>query len=96
MLLSRRDGGASSHRHPWLDQTARPRTVLVLAVELWPALFTRFSDATSLSQVRRAAGFVPFPFALAGGAAVLARLTHVLVLPAGLAAGIVLHHRHGR
>ena len=31
MLLSRRDGGAQAHRHPWLDQAARPRTVLVLA-----------------------------------------------------------------
>ena len=32
-----------------------------------PSLFTHFSDVVSLSQSRRAAGFVPFPFAFAGG-----------------------------
>jgi hypothetical protein len=65
-------------------------TVLVLAVELWPFLFTRFSDLVSLSQSRRAAGFIPFAFALAGGAAVLSRALRLLVLPVALAAGIVL------
>jgi hypothetical protein len=63
-------------------------TVLVLAVELWSPAFTHFSDLVSLSQSRRAAGFVPFAFALAGGAAVLARTLGVLVLPVALAAGI--------
>ena len=48
-------------------------TVLVLALELLPFVFPRFSDLVSLSQSRRAAGFVPFAFALVGGAAVLAR-----------------------
>lgn len=48
-------------------------TVLVLGIELWPLVFPRFSDAVSLSQSRRASGFVPFSFAFAGGAAVLAR-----------------------
>ena len=47
--------------------------VLVLALELSPFLFPRFSNLVSLSQSRRAAGFVPFAFALAGGAAVLTR-----------------------
>jgi hypothetical protein len=65
-------------------------TLLVLAVELWPFLFTRFSDLVSVSQSRRAAGFVPFAFALAGGAAVLTRLTRWFVLPIALAAGIAL------
>jgi hypothetical protein len=65
-------------------------TVLVLVLELLPFVFPRFSDAVSLSQSRRAAGFVPFAFALAGGAAVLARLAWPLLPPAALAAGIVL------
>jgi hypothetical protein len=64
--------------------------VLLLALELWPVLFTRFSDLVSLSQSRRAAGFVPFAFALAGGAAVLTRALRILVLPVALAAGIAL------
>jgi hypothetical protein len=65
-------------------------TVLVLVLELLPFVFPRFSDAVSLSQSRRAAGFVPFAFALAGGAAVLTRLAWPLLPPAALAAGIVL------
>jgi hypothetical protein len=65
-------------------------TVLVLALELWPLVFPAFSDLVSLSQSRRAAGFVPFAIALAGGAAVLTRLLRLLVLPMALAAGIVL------
>jgi hypothetical protein len=64
-------------------------TVLVLVVELWSPAFTHFSDLVSLSQSRRAAGFVPFAFALAGGAALLARRLGLLVLPVALAAGIV-------
>ena len=47
--------------------------IAVLVLMLVPELFTRFSDAVSISQARRAAGFVPFAFAVAGGAAVLAR-----------------------
>jgi hypothetical protein len=60
----------------------------VLALMLVPELFTRFSDAVSISQSRRAAGFVPFAFAVAGGAAVLARVLSIGALPIGLAAGI--------
>ncbi len=55
---------------------------------LVPTLFTHFSDLVSLSQSRRAAGFIPFAFAFAGGLALLAR--SILVLPAALAAGIAL------
>jgi hypothetical protein len=65
-------------------------TVLVLAIELWSLVFPHFSDLVSLSQSRRAAGFVPFAFALAGGAAVLARGLKVLVLPVALGTGIAL------
>jgi hypothetical protein len=65
-------------------------TVLVLALELSAFLFPYFADLVSLSQARRAAGFVPFAFAFAGGAAVLARAFPAFVLPGALAAGIVL------
>ena len=65
-------------------------TVLVLALELWPLVFPAFSDVVSLSQSRRAAGFIPFVLALVGGAAVLTRLTRLFVLPIALAAGILL------
>jgi hypothetical protein len=60
----------------------------VLALMLLPTLFSHFADAVSISQARRTAGFVPFPFAVAGGAAVLARLLSVGALPVGLGAGI--------
>jgi len=69
--------------------------VTLLALELWPWLFTRFSDAVSLSQSRRAAGFVPLTVAFAGIAAVLARRLGPVLLPVGLVAGIVLQHRFG-
>ena len=65
-------------------------SLVVLAIELVPWIFPRFADAVSLSQARRAAGFVPFAFALAGGAAVLACLLRFLVLPLALAVGIAL------
>jgi hypothetical protein len=61
--------------------------VAILALMLLPALFTRFSDLVSLSQSRRAAGFVPFTFAFAGGLALLAR--YYLFVPLGLVAGIL-------
>ena len=63
-------------------------SLLVLALMEVPWLFVHFSDVVSLSQSRRAAGFAPLPFALAGAAALVAR--RLLVLPAALAAGIVL------
>jgi hypothetical protein len=60
----------------------------VLGLMLIPTLFTHFADAVSISQARRAAGFVPFAFAIAGGAAVLARTLWIGALPLGLGAGI--------
>jgi len=65
-------------------------TALLLALELWPLVFPRFSDLVSLSQSRRAAGFVPFAVALAGGAAVLTRALRQVMSGVALAAGIVL------
>jgi hypothetical protein len=63
-------------------------SLVVLALVLLPFLFPRFADAVSLSQARRAAGFVPFALALTGGLAVAARLLRITVLPAALAGGI--------
>jgi hypothetical protein len=65
-------------------------TLCILGIELLSLVFPHFADAVSVSQARRAAGFVPFAFALAGGAAVLARFVGPLVLPIGLGAGIAL------
>jgi hypothetical protein len=65
-------------------------TAILLVLELSSVLFPHFSDLVSLSQSRRAAGFVPFSIALVGGAAVLRRTLGVLVLPLALAAGIAL------
>ncbi len=68
-------------------------TVALLAVLLLDPVFPRFADAVSLSQARRLAAFLPFVFALAGGAAVLARLLSWAVLPLALGAGILLEWR---
>ena len=69
-------------------------SLIVLVVELVPWIFPRFANAISLSQARRAAGFLPFAFALTGGAAVLACVSRLLVLPVALAAGIALQHEY--
>ena len=63
-------------------------SLLVLVLMEVPWLFVHFSDAVSLSQSRRAAGFAPLAFALAGAFALLAR--NVWAVPAGFAAGVVL------
>ena len=65
-------------------------SLAVLVLMLVPLLFVPFSEVVSLSQARRAAGFLPFAFAFAGGLAVLARLTRWFVLPLALAVGIAL------
>jgi hypothetical protein len=65
-------------------------SLAVFAITLVPGVFTAFSDAVSLSQSRRLAGFVPLGVALAGGIGVLARLIGPLVAPVALAGGIVL------
>ncbi len=63
-------------------------SLAVFVVCLVPWIFTPFSDVVSLSQSRRLAGFLPLPFALAGGIGVLARLVGAAVAPLALAAGI--------
>lgn len=65
-------------------------TVAVLGIELWPLVFPHFSDAVSLSQSRRASGFIPVAVALAGGAAIVSRFSRTLALLGGLACGIWL------
>jgi hypothetical protein len=63
-------------------------SLLVIVLMEVPWLFVHFSDAVSLSQSRRAAGFAPLAFVLVGAFALVARSW--LVLPLALAAGIVL------
>src|SRR4051794_6468342 len=65
-------------------------TALILGIELLVWVFPHFADAVSVSQARRAVGFIPFAFALTGGAAVTTKLTGPLVLPIALGAGIGL------
>lgn len=64
-------------------------SLAILAVVLIPELFPRFADVVSLSQARRVAGFIPIPFAFAGGLAVLCGLTRATV-PAAFFTGIGL------
>ncbi len=63
-------------------------TLIVLVLTLVPWLFVHLSDAVSLSQARRLAGFIPLPFAFAGIAALAARRS--LAVPLALVAGIVV------
>ena len=65
-------------------------TLAVLVLTLVSPLFVPFSDAVSLSQARRFAGFLPFAFAFAGGLGVLAGLAGRYVVPAALVGGITL------
>jgi hypothetical protein len=74
-------------RRRWATFALAGSLGILLLTEV-PWLFVHFSDAVSLSQSRRIAGFAPLTFALVGALALLAR--SLLVLPAALAAGIVL------
>jgi uncharacterized membrane protein len=65
-------------------------SLAVFAVMLVPLLFTTLADVVSISQARRAAGFLPFAFAFAGGLGVLSKLLGRVLLPLALVAGIVL------
>ena len=65
-------------------------SLAVFAVMLVPFLFTSLADLVSISQARRAAGFLPFAFAFAGGMAVLARLVGPVLLPLALGFGMFL------
>jgi hypothetical protein len=63
-------------------------SLAVLAVMLVPLLFTALADLVSISQARRAAGFLPFAFAFAGGLGVLSRLLGPFLPPLALVAGV--------
>ena len=63
----------------------------ILVLMLSDRLFPHFADLVSISQARRAAGFLPFAFAFAGGCVVLAGLLRGAALPVALAAGLWLH-----
>ncbi len=65
-------------------------SLAVFAMMLIPVLFTALSDLVSISQSRRAAGFVPYAFAFAGGLGVLSRFLGPLLPLVALAGGIVL------
>jgi len=65
-------------------------SLAVLLVCLLPPLFTHFSDAVSLSQSRRVAGFFPFAFAFAGGLGVLSRFLGPVLPSVALVAGAVI------
>jgi hypothetical protein len=74
-------------RHRWGRFVLGGFLLVLLLMEV-PWLFVHFSDAASLSQSRRAAGFAPIPFAFAAGMALLAR--RLWVVPLALAAGIAV------
>jgi hypothetical protein len=65
-------------------------SLAVLVLVLPSFVFPHFADLVSLSQARRAAGFLPAPFAFAGGLVVLAAFAGPAVLAAALGAGIGL------
>jgi hypothetical protein len=65
-------------------------TLLVIVLLEVPWLFVQLSNGVSLSQSRRAAGFAPLAFALAGAFALLARTA--LVVPLALVGGVVVEH----
>jgi hypothetical protein len=63
-----------------------PLLVLMMSDRLFP----HFADLVSVSQARRAAGFLPIAFAFAGGCVVLAGLLRGAAVPAAFAAGLWL------
>ena len=63
----------------------------ILVLTLSGYVFPHFADLVSISQARRAVGFLPFAFAFAGGCVVLAGLLRGAALPVALAAGLWLH-----
>ena len=69
-------------------------SLAIFALTLVPFVFPRFADAVSISQARRLIGFMPVPYAVAGGAAVLATLLGIFTIPLGFAAGVVLQHAY--
>jgi hypothetical protein len=69
-------------------------SLAIFALTLVPFVFPHFADAVSISQGRRLVGFIPYPYAVAGGASVLTGLIGVFTIPLALAAGIVLERAY--
>ncbi len=67
-------------------------SLAVFAVMLVPILFTTLSEFVSISQARRAAGFLPYAFAFAGGLGVLSRALWPWLPPLALLAGAGLQY----
>jgi hypothetical protein len=65
-------------------------SIAIFAATLVRFVFPRLADVVSLSQARRAAGFVPLAFAFAGGLAVLSEVFSAAVLPLAFSAGLLL------
>jgi hypothetical protein len=65
----------------------------ILALRSGDLLVPHFADLVSLSQARRAVGFMPYAFAFAGGCVVLAGLLRWAALPVALAAGLWLQFK---
>jgi hypothetical protein len=65
-------------------------SLAIFAFTLVPLLFTTLADFVSISQARRAAGFLPFAFAFAGGLGVLSRALWPWLPPIALIAGAAL------
>jgi hypothetical protein len=65
-------------------------SLAVFVAMLLPFVFPTLADLVSISQARRAAGFLPFAFAFAGGMGVLARLVGPILLPLALGFGMFL------
>ncbi|MDQ2984985.1 MAG: hypothetical protein M3R70_13845 [Actinomycetota bacterium] len=82
-------GVALAARRRWASYVL-PASVAIFLLTLVPFIFPPFADAVSVSQGRRLAGFMPFSFALVGGAAVLSGLLGPVLLPLALGAGIGL------
>ena len=69
-------------------------SLAIFIVMLVPLFFTALSDIVSISQARRAAGFLPFAFAFAGGFGVLSKFLWPWLPPIALVAGAFLTWAH--
>ena len=72
----------------------RPHVVILVLIVPW--FFTPFADVMSISQGRRFAFYLPFAFALTGGALVLARFRWFAVAGALLLGGVAPPSLAGR
>jgi hypothetical protein len=74
-------------RRRWAQYALGGSLIVLLAMNV-PWLFVHISDAVSLSQSRRAAGFAPLPFAFVGALALVVR--RLWLVPLAFVGGLVL------